>query len=122
MKGTTIENCPKLELDKVLFSNGHIPAHVVRERRIVWNMFAYLLAAGWHVAKIDTGDERIAVRSTKAAMEVIFNYDDVRVFVQDSHGAQNWIVLVLGNDIDVISDYSIALDHLMTKFNAEDYA
>jgi hypothetical protein len=126
-----IENAPDLELDKVLYKDRTMPPHVRRERRIVWNLFNHLLQNGlWKVTKVYDGDEYVRVNNSKDALEVIFNLDDAHVFVNSiSHpGITHSITLVLGNDINIISDWIYAegdpdgFSAAMEKFDAEVYA
>lgn len=79
------------------------------ERRIVWNMFAYLLARGWAPVSVWDGEERHPVADAKAAMELVFDLDEATVCFMhkptDSNETTHSVVLVLGNGVDVISDY-----------------
>ncbi len=119
-----IENAPRLNIDKGLHKDEPIPVHVVRERRIVWNFLKHLESCGVEPRVVDDGDEETAVRSKKAVMELLFNLDEATVhFTEPQHlSGTGWVYFVLGNDIDVVSDYSTNLDKIISKFNPEDYA
>jgi hypothetical protein len=125
---STIENAPALELDKVLYKDRPMPVHVRRERRIVWNLFKHLEANGWNVVRVFEGDEDPMVTDAKSAIEVIFNYDDVVVSFSKVHGTTHGVKLVLGNDLDIISDWYYSsgdedgFNALMEKFDAEAFA
>jgi hypothetical protein len=124
----TIENAPDLELDKLLYSDHPMLAHVRRERRIVWNLFKHLEADGWNVVRVYEGEEDPTVTDAKSAMEVIFNYDDVVVSFSKVVGTTHGVKLVLGNDLDIISDWYYkagdedGFNALMEKFDAEAFA
>jgi hypothetical protein len=125
-----IENAPDLELDKVLYKDRTMPPHVRRERRIVWNLIKYLAESGWNVVKVYDGDEYTKTPDPKSALEVIFNLDDAQVgFKQESITSRtHYVKLVLGNDLDIISDWNYTLGDpddfnvVMSKFDAEVYA
>ena len=127
---TTIENAPTLELDKVLYKDRPMPPHVRRERRIVWNLMKHLYSqGGWNVVKVYDGDEYTKVETPTAALEVIFNLDDAQVGFKNSiNGKTHYVKLVLGNDIDIISDWNYSegdpdgFDAAMEKFDAEEFA
>lgn len=126
----TFENAPALKLDKVLYKNQPMPPHVRRARRIVWNLFNHLLTHGkWRVARVFDGEENPLVNSSKDALEIIFNLDDCWVgFKQLDKSKTHCVRLVLGNDLDVISDWNYSegdpdgFDAAMEKFDAEVYA
>lgn len=124
-----IENAPVLELDKVLYTQHPMPPRVRRERRIVWNLMRELAEAGWAVVKVYDGDEYTETPDPKSAMEVIFNLDDAYVgFIQATKGRTHYVRLVLGNDIDVLSDWNYTegdpdgFNATMEKFDPEVYA
>lgn len=129
--GNTVQNAPKLLLDKALYEGQNVPPHVVRERRIVWNLFLHLLQnGGWTVDSVNDGDTDTRTRSAKAAMELIFNLDEAYVFLSNTktENKAHYIYLVLGNDIDVVSDWSFTegdpdgFNAAMDKFDAEAFA
>jgi len=126
---STIENAPALELDKILYKDRPMLPHVRRERRIVWNLFNHLLVNGlWKVYRVWDGDEYVKVDSSKAAMEIIFNLDDAVVYMKSPSGATHSISLVLGNDMDIVSDWSYTdgdpdgFSAAMDKFDPEAFA
>ena len=98
------------------------------ERRIVANLIAHMEAKGWKVYAVDDDDEATLVQDGKAAMELIFNLDDALLtFVNaddDTHGVR----LVLGNGIDMISDWGFSegdpdgFRAAMQAFNTDDFA
>lgn len=97
------------------------------ERRIVANLIAHLAAAGFAVVGVYDGEEESPAADAKAAMELIFNLDESYVrFTKD--GAMRGVYLVLGNGIDIVSDYSYAegdadgFDAAMQAFDAEAFA
>ncbi len=123
-----MENAPALELDKVLYKDRAMLPHVRRERRIVWNLFKHLSTEGWYPTKVYDGYEYTKTDTPLAAMELIFNLDEVHVFVGKNGQKPHSVYLVLGNDMDVLSDWTYSatdsdgFNALMDKFDAEVYA
>ena len=131
-----IEQAPALEIDKLLYKDkgGRPHARGVLERRIIWNLFRHLEAAGYKVASVYDGEEDTETADARAAMELIFNLDDAWVYfhrpadqiaaeranairIAKEEGTEppedldapryEWIRLVLGNEFDIISDYGV---------------
>jgi len=131
-----IENAPALDLDKVLYKHGPVPPHIIRERRIVWNLLKHLVKANFKPIIVDDGDETthlsdVPMFAMKEAMELIFNLDEAHVLFLPTYkpkATAQWVFLVLGNDLDVVSDWSLLnkgrddFNAAMELFNAEDYA
>jgi hypothetical protein len=122
-----MENAPQLEIDKILYKGGQPPARTIRERRIVWNLFLHLAKNGWKVSTVYDGEDNVDTNSMQAAMEIIFNLDDARVYFTNGV-EEHSVVLVLGNDMDIISDWNYAnndpdgFNAAMDKFDAEAFA
>jgi len=132
-----IEQPPSLKIDKVLYGRYEswpMPPHVRRERRIVWNLMLHLERAGWRVASVHDGENEFKLAKTgdkKTAMELIFNLDDARVIFHKerddrpnatTYTAERFVHLILGNDLDCISDYTSDLSDwsvAMEKFDPE---
>jgi hypothetical protein len=130
-----IENPPPLKHDAMMLERfGHkLSPNGILERRIVWNLFKHLEARGWYVRATWDGEERERVNTPQEAMEFIFNLDEVsvrmakgaeRIKGEDWHG----ILLVLGNGVDIVSDWNYTkgdpdgFSAAMDAFDAEDYA
>lgn len=97
---------PPLAIDKAL---APIKAHGRVERRIVWNVLHALAVAGYVPTSIDTGDGVESVGSAIEAMELIFNLDEARVYFRHPHDKRTpWLLLVGGNGVDIVSDYTTA--------------
>lgn len=127
---SSMENAPDLDIDKVLYNRGRpMLPHVRREWRIVWNLIKHLNASGWAVVKVYDGDEYTHTVSEKQALEVIFNLDDAQVgFKKEGPTKTHYVKLVLGNDLDIISDWNYSegdpdgFNAVMEKFDAEVFA
>lgn len=120
-----LQNPPKLKINDALYTDRDMPVHVRLEQRIVWNLLLVLNKAGWDAVNVDDGEETTNVSTAKSAMELIFNLDDCFVSFKDGSGRKGWIRLVLGNELDVISDYSANVPVFSTtvdKFKPEVYA
>lgn len=118
---------PALDIDALLYKDHPMHGNAKLERRIVANLLAWLKFKGWNVSEIDDGEEDTKVSTAKEAMELIFDLDDVRIVISNSEGQSHRILLVLGNGIDIIADYSFTENDpdgfcaVMEGFNAEDY-
>lgn len=61
----------------------------------------------WVPKKVDDGDEYVPTSTWSEALETIDSVEWSALFVTD--GIQtSWVVLILGNGRDVVSDYSIS--------------
>ena len=80
------------------------------ERRVVWNLLHVLAAAGWTVYEIDDGDECVKPEDAKAAMEILFDLEDVHVVMTNGQQRFHHIRLIFGNGEDLICDFSFARD------------
>lgn len=108
---------PKLDINRALYIDHKmsIPPIRRREQRVVWHLLKALKAAGFEPISVDRGDGPEIVKSLKAAMEEIFDSDDCYVwFVGPSLTPVYWVRLVLGNDMEIISDWSA---HPSSQFN-----
>lgn len=111
---------PALEINRVLKLDSAAPnlrARIRREQRITAGLIAWLGTQGWTVESIgggDDGDDKVS--TPKEAMELAFNLDEVSLRFQK--GASNHtVLLVFGNDLDLISDWSYSKDDV-DGFNA----
>jgi hypothetical protein len=120
---------PSLDHDAMMKKRfGHeVSATGRRERRIVANLIAHMEREGWKVQGVHDGDGFDKAADMKAAMELIFNLDLARLYFEkgsDEHG----VLLVLGNDMDIVSDWSYSendadgFNAAMEKFNVDQYA
>ena len=108
------------------------------ERRIVWNLCAHLVLAGFVPFRTFDGDCFEYVGGAKEAMEFIFNLDEVSLrFIpvsccqltkKNKERREHGVLLVLGNGVDIVSDWNYTegdpdgFSAAMDKFDAEDYA
>jgi hypothetical protein len=98
------------------------------ERRIVANLIAHLAAAGFEPCAVDDGGEVIKAHDAKSAMETIFSVDDAWLLMRKAGGKRHAIALVLGNGIDVVSDWNYSegdadgFNAAMDAFDAEAFA
>ena len=117
------------------------------ERRIVAALIAHMEQKGFRVTGVWDGEVWEKADTAKEAMEFIFNLDESSLrfvpsagFNRDKHESERAITsrnayapkehgvfLVLGNGIDIISDWNYfkndrdGFNAAMEKFNAEDY-
>lgn len=96
-----------------------IPHASTNEKLIVGKLVCDLLAAGFALT-VDDGEEKTIKRSTDAAaiFKALSSTEMDRLYV--SKGAVNydgWVLLVWGNDTDVISDYTTNLQAIMEPVN-----
>jgi hypothetical protein len=68
------------------------------------------------------------VSDTKAMMELVFNLDTAFAYFQNAAGRKHYVMLVMGNDLDIVSDWSYArhggdtFDAVMDDFDPYDFA
>jgi hypothetical protein len=98
-----------------------------RERRIVANLIAHMEREGWKVQGVHDGDGFDKTPDMKSAMELIFNLDLAGLYFEKG-SEEHRVLLVLGNDMDIISDWNYSegdadgFDAAMEKFNVDLYA
>jgi hypothetical protein len=122
---------PVLDHDKMMYErfgcDSHLRVKGRLERRIVWNLFAHLAQHGWLPWSVFDGEERTRTYTPKAAMELMFNLDEVHVTMRDLRGNEHWIFFTLGEGVDIICDYSFApggkdnFEAAMDAFDGEDF-
>jgi hypothetical protein len=121
---------PALDHDAMMlqrFNHQVIPAGRL-ERRIVANLIARIEANGFEVRSVFDGERYERATDTKAAMELIFNLDHAKLIVRKPKCPEHWIYLVLGNGIDIISDWSYTTNDpdgfntVMDEFDVEEFA
>ena len=132
-------HAPVLDHDAMMFKRFGTKVSVQGklERRIVANLIAHLQANNFRVCSVYDGEEieKISpngVEGMRAAMEIIFNLDEAAIqFIHnDAARITDWhdVSLVLGNGIDIISDWNFFNDDrdgfeaVMDAFDAEEYA
>lgn len=105
-KKLEIVQAPALDYDKMMKAKWgqEISAVGRRERRIVANLAAHMERAGWKVQGVHDGDEFVKADTAKAAMELIFDLDVARLYFEKGE-AEHGVLLVLGNDLDIVSDW-----------------
>lgn len=97
------------------------------ERRIVANLIAHLKRAGFRPYEVYDGEEQTKVKDAKSAMEVIFNLDEASLRMRKGKH-EHGILLVLGNGIDIVSDWNYTdgdpdgFSAAMQAFDSEQYA
>lgn len=127
---TQIEQAPDLDHDAMMLKRfgTKLGPNQRLERRIVWNLLRHLERAGFAVHSIHDGDEIVDVADSKAAMELVFNLDEAWLHVRKSpRSGSHTIALVMGNGIDIVSDWSIprtpnGFNEAMNAFDAEQFA
>lgn len=99
------------------------------EIRIVRRVIRDLLKAGYKLHAVENDwpgeEENIQIDNGVPALDYLFNLDEERVFVSSpdteikpGYGTGTWIQFVFGNDgYDVLSDYTVNLDHVLTPIN-----
>lgn len=99
---TTIPTMPELSVDAAAKARGWRPnADHLIERRLAWALIhAMQDSYPDRSLVVFDGEENVACRDAEAAMEVIFNLDTAWLRM-----GRAWVMLILGNGIDMISDY-----------------
>lgn len=117
--GFVFTNAPALDHDAMMAKrhSSHLNQRMRNERRIVWNVLERVQASGFKLAFVDDTDEETLVSTTKEAMELCFNLDDVYVMFSDGKRKAPiaWVRFIFGNGNDgkdVITDYTTNLECL----------
>lgn len=100
---------PALDIDVRLGQADTLRAEQKIERRIVWNLIHHMVRKGWDVASVYDGDDDTVVRERKAAMELIFNLDEARLYFKKKHRTEvitHGVLLVMGNGEDILTDWN----------------
>ena len=124
---TVRHDVPALDHDKMMAERfgSEISPRMRIERRVVFNLCEYLLANGFELLQVYDGDEFTKVKTSKEAMELIFNLDEASLRVRKAGrrpDGKRWpehgILIVLGNDgWDAVADYNYSRDDA-DHFNA----
>jgi hypothetical protein len=81
---------------------------VQTERRVVWGLLRHMAANGWKPSVVSLGDMDEAAVDAKATMEHVFSVDEARVHFKSDAGASHSILLIAGNGLDIISDWTFS--------------
>ena len=125
-----IIQAPALEHDAMMASRfgAKVSPEGRLERRIVANLIAHLRKDGFRPDYVYDGGDHIRVTSAKAAMEVVFSVDEATLQFRKPGFSRHGVLLILGNGVDVISDWNYSLgdpdgfDAAMDAFDAERFA
>lgn len=87
------------------------------EVKIVTKLFEMLEGEGWEVTSVEDGGDDVPANTWSDALETIdsVEWSELRV---TKDGRKAYVVLILGNGIDVVADYSYAwpdFDALMER-------
>lgn len=96
-----------------------IPYGTTNEKLIVGKLVADLLAAGYSLSVYD-GEEYPLRRSTDAdaIYKALASTDFDRLHTHKEGYREGWVLLIWGNDRDIISDYTISLETQIAGANA----
>lgn len=83
------------------------------EATIVRKVVRALKAAGTPVVNVWDGEENNPVRTEKDVLEQVFNLD--QAWLKTADGA--WVFIVLGNEWDALTDYSVSLEAALKPVN-----
>jgi hypothetical protein len=76
------------------------------EAKLVRKVVRALAKAGHPVSSVWDGVETTSVRTERDIMEQVFNLDEAFLQTEDD----NWVRLTMGNEWDVITDYTTDLE------------
>jgi hypothetical protein len=84
------------------------------ERQICERLVADLLAGGFTVS-VDDGEEITLRNSTDAAaiLGAMFTTDQDMLVIRHPDRKKSWVVLIHGNDRDIISDYGVSIEDVI---------
>lgn len=92
-----------------------IPHASTNEKLIVGKLVTDLLAAGHMLTVYDGGEDVVVLSNDADAIFKALSSTDRDVIRVTPRG---WVLLVWGNDVDVISDYTMSLEPLLAGANA----
>ena len=76
------------------------------EAKLTRKVYRALRAAGNPVVKVYDGGEYVPVKNEREMLEQVFNLDMSWLFTEND----DWVMLVRGNEWDLISDYTVAAE------------
>jgi hypothetical protein len=77
------------------------------EVRIIRKLIRMMKESGWHAVVVDDGEDLQKVQGELQAIRVAFSVGEAAIgFKRKEIPARCWVRVVLGNNADVISDYS----------------
>jgi hypothetical protein len=92
---------PKLAHDAMMAREfgSKLNTRMHTERQVVWDLCAHLAKAGFEPYRLDDGEVLTKVADAKAAMELLFNLDEGRLyFSRKGGGVRECVFFVFGND------------------------
>lgn len=96
-----------------------IPHATDNEKRIVGKLVTDLLAAGLCISVNDGEDFPLRISTDADAIyAALSSAGEDYLIVHQPTLADRWVRLIWGNDVDVISDYQVSLEKLLTGANA----
>lgn len=84
------------------------------EAKIVRKVIRALKKAGTPVTMVFDGEEKTPVRTEREAMAEVFGLDMAWLMTEQG----SWVMIVIGNRWDAISDYTIDLEAALADVNA----
>lgn len=96
---------------KAHIDNGMI--HNAAEARIVNKIVKTLKAAGNPVVSVWDGAESTNVKTLRDVQEQVFNLDQCHLYTKSG----GWVFIVLGNDWDALTDYTLSLEDALKPVN-----
>ena len=125
MTDSIVPNCPELLTEaqrQQLERQKARDKRQSRERGIVRGLIRHMKRNGWNISTVWDGEEDTKVATETAALELIFDLDLSRLYLENAAGAFHSVVLVQGNGEDIISDWTYsdgdpdAFDKLMSEY------
>lgn len=101
--------------------NSMNPKNTQRIEKEIATAFIRSAIAAGYTFEIDNGgdeDEIIKTAGEEKTLEAMFATDEDRVYVVNDGKAIGWVWFVYGNGADVITDYTVKLEELLTNAHA----
>ncbi len=89
-------------------------AHNYVEAKVLRKLYKAFKAAGNPIVKVDDTEEVTDVSTLREVQEIVFNLDECFLITEKG----GWIRFILGNDWDVICDYTLSLEETMEPIDA----
>lgn len=84
------------------------------EATVIRKVVKALKDAGTPVVKVWDGEETVSVRTTQDVLNEVFNLD--QSWLMTANGS--WVLIILGNEWDALSDYTTDLEDALAPVNA----
>jgi hypothetical protein len=87
-------------------AKARVEARIAREKQIVKDLVAYLAKHEYHIVGIDNGEDETEVSKIDDVIKEAFATDEAWLKFENDENDLGYVFIVLGNDEDLISDWT----------------